>query len=192
MPRRPPLLSGRIQQRRYALALPYITGAVLDIGCGRASLADRLPTGVRYVGVDHNPAFLESARARHPQHQFYPADLEGPGLPREIGDQRFDTVTLMAVLEHLAQPALILNQLAALLAPGGRVVATTPTPLGHQVHALGAQAGLFYREAAADHKSRLDRRGLTALFERAGLRVIHYRQFELGCNQIIVGGLPGR
>jgi 2-polyprenyl-3-methyl-5-hydroxy-6-metoxy-1,4-benzoquinol methylase len=190
MSRRPPLLSLAIQQRRYTIALPFISGNVLDIGCGRAMLANLLPSDAQYIGVDHNQLFLESSRRRHPHHQFYPADLEGQTLPEEIRCQRFDTIALMAVLEHLAQPLQILNQLAALLSHNGRVVATTPTPIGHHVHALGARLGLFYREAAADHKSRLSKHNLTHLFQAAGLRVAHYRQFEFGCNQLIIGELP--
>jgi 2-polyprenyl-3-methyl-5-hydroxy-6-metoxy-1,4-benzoquinol methylase len=190
MSRRPPLLSHAIQRRRYAIALPFISGSVLDIGCGRASLAGLLPSGARYIGVDHNLSFLESSRKRHPHHQFYPADLESQILPDQIRGQSFDTITLMAVLEHLAQPTQILNQLGALLNQNGRVVATTPTPLGHRVHALGARLGLFYREAAADHKSRLNKGSLIQLFQAAGLRVSYYRQFEFGCNQLVIGELP--
>ena len=187
---RPPLLSSAIRQRRYALALPFISGRILDIGCGQADLADFVPQREAYTGVDINPALLALGQQRYPEHQFYPADLEARELPPEITRQRFDTITLIALLEHLAEPARILNQLAALLAPGGQVVATTPTPLGHRVHRLGARAGLFYQEAAEDHKSILDRTALQRLFQSAGLRVARYQQFELSCNQLVIGALP--
>jgi 2-polyprenyl-3-methyl-5-hydroxy-6-metoxy-1,4-benzoquinol methylase len=181
----PPLLSNTIRGRRYAMALPYIAGRVLDIGCGQADLA-ALMRGEEYVGIDINPALLASGQQRYPQHRFYTADLETQLLP-ENARQTFDTIALIALLEHLAQPAGILNQLAALLSRGGRVVATTPTPLGHRVHRLGAQFGLFYREAVEEHKSILDGAVLKRLFHAAGLRVARYQQFEFGCNQLIVG-----
>jgi len=185
----PPLLSNTIRGRRYAMALPYIAGRVLDIGCGQADLAGLISQGEEYVGIDINPALLASGQQHYPQHRFYTADLEAQLLP-EIAQQTFDTVALIALLEHLAQPAGILDQLAALLSPRGRVVATTPTPLGHRVHRLGAQLGLFYREAVEEHKSILDGAMLKRLFQAAGLRVAHYQQFEFGCNQLIVGERP--
>jgi ubiquinone/menaquinone biosynthesis C-methylase UbiE len=169
------------------MALPYIAGQILDIGCGQADLAALIGQPAEYVGLDINPSLLAAGDRRFPQHRFYSADLEARLLPPEVAGRRFDTITLIALLEHLAQPARILDQLAALLGPRGRVVATTPTPLGHRVHRLGAQLGLFYREAVEDHKSILDGATLRQLFQRAGLRVAHYRQFELGCNQLIVG-----
>jgi SAM-dependent methyltransferase len=186
----PPLLSNTIRGRRYAIALPYITGHILDIGCGHAYLADLVPHREEYVGVDINPALLAHGQQRYPQYRFYATDLEAQPLPLEVAHQHFDTISLMALLEHLAQPGRILNQLAALLSPRGRVVATTPTPLGHHVHRLGAQLGLFYREAVEDHKSILDGAALKQLFQQAGLRVARYQQFEFGCNQLIVGELP--
>jgi len=183
----PPLLSNTIRGRRYAMALPYISGRVLDIGCGQADLAGLIASRDEYIGLDINPALLASGEQRFPQHRFYAADLEACPLPAELAQQRFDTITLIALLEHMAQPARVLDQLAALLRPRGRVVATTPTPLGHRVHRLGAQLGLFYREAVEDHKSILDGAALKRLFQRAGLRVARYQQFELGCNQLIIG-----
>ncbi len=183
----PPLMSNSIRGRRYAMALPYISGRILDIGCGQADLAGLLGPREEYVGLDINPALLATAEQRYPEHCFYNADLEAQPLPSELARQRFDTITLIALLEHMAQPARILDQLAALLSAGGRVVATTPTPLGHRVHRLGAQFGLFYREAVEDHKSILDGAALKQLFQRAGLRIARYQQFEFGCNQLIVG-----
>ncbi|HYN87944.1 MAG TPA: class I SAM-dependent methyltransferase [Ardenticatenaceae bacterium] len=183
----PPLLSRWIQQRRYHAALPYISGAVLDVGCGHAYLAALLPPSHSYVGVDREPAFLRAAQARTPRAEFYQVDLESGTIPPEVSTRRFDTIVMTAVLEHLARPARALQQLVPLLAPGGRIVATTPTPFGHRVHRIGARLGLFYREAADDHKSILDASTLGSLFHAAGLHVVAYKQFELGCNQLIVG-----
>jgi len=186
----PPLLSNTIRRRRYGMALPYIAGRTLDIGCGQADLAALISQHEEYVGIDINPALLANGQQRYPQHRFYTADLEAQLLLPEVAQQRFDTITLIALLEHLARPTHLLNQLAALLSPRGRVVATTPTPLGHGVHRFGARLGLFYREAVEDHKSILNGATLKQLFRHAGLHVARYQQFEFGCNQLIVGELP--
>lgn len=182
----PPLLSDYVRRRRYQAVLPFLSEEILDVGCGHAYLAGLLPPLRRYVGLDISEPLLGAARQRFPQYQFYQWDLERGGLPPELEAEGFSTICLIALLEHLAHPARLIATLATALAPGGRLVATTPTPLGHTVHALGARAGLFYREAAEDHKSRLDRQSLTASCEAAGLRVELHRPFELGCNQLLV------
>jgi 2-polyprenyl-6-hydroxyphenyl methylase/3-demethylubiquinone-9 3-methyltransferase len=182
-----PLLSQTIRLIRYKIAAPYVGRNVLDVGCGSAYLIDFVPAVDTYVGLDMDMRFLHMAQRFFPQHQFYQSDLEHGPLPPEIGTQRFDTVTLMAVLEHLANPQRVVQQLASLLLPGGRIVITTPTPLGHRVHRLGSYIGLFNYEAVEDHKSILGERELTAMLQGARLQVESYRQFELGCNQLIVG-----
>jgi hypothetical protein len=55
------------------------------------------------------------------------------------------------------------------------------------MHRLGSHLGCFHHEAVEDHKTILDRRSLTTLLQDAGLRVTVYRQFEAGCNQLVVG-----
>ena len=37
---------------------------VLDLGCGAGDVLPHLPEGVRYTGVDINPAYIASASAR--------------------------------------------------------------------------------------------------------------------------------
>ncbi|MBC8163223.1 MAG: class I SAM-dependent methyltransferase [Roseiflexaceae bacterium] len=180
-----PLLSNYIRQRRYAVIRPFLSRDLLDIGCGHGQLASLLPLD-RYVGVDLSTPMLAAAQVRFPQHSFHQADLEAGPLPEDCYDQPFGTITLIALLEHLAHPEKVFANLSRALAPGGYLVATTPTPFGHRVHRLGAQAGLFYREAAEDHKSRLDQRALMLLCNQADLRVMRYQQFEWGCNQLLV------
>jgi 2-polyprenyl-3-methyl-5-hydroxy-6-metoxy-1,4-benzoquinol methylase len=186
---RGPLLSGYILQRRYREASAFITPTtLLDIGCGHAYLADGMPALERYVGIDLHTEYLAYAAKRYPQHQFYQIDVEHEQLPAALDGATFEAITLVALLEHLANPQHIIALLTRYLAPTGRIIATTPTPWGHRVHRLGAQLGLFYQEAADDHKTIFDRASLTGLFSGAGLDILHYATFELGCNQLIVGG----
>lgn len=183
----PPLLSRTTQRQRYRSALPYLAGTVLDVGCGLAELADCVRHLDGYVGIDSHPGLLQLARQRHPQHHFYQLDLDCDPLPGELTLRRFETITMIAILEHLAHPQRSLERAAALLAPNGHLVATTPTPLGHRVHRAGAYVGLFYREAVDEHKTVLDGTALKRLFAAAGLRVVRYERFGFGCNQLIVG-----
>ena len=184
---RGPLLSAYILQKRYREASAFITPTtILDIGCGQAYLADGMPTVERYVGIDSHALFLAQAAKRYPRHQFYQIDVEYEQLPAALEDATFESIMLIALLEHLANPRHILALLSRYLTPTGRIVATTPTPWGHRVHSLGARLGFFYKEAADDHKTIFERTSLTALFSGVGLDILHYSTFEFGCNQLIV------
>jgi len=84
---------------------------VLDVGCGVKPylplLADRAS---EYVGVDRdNPAADLAASAEH--------------LP--VADGSFDLVLCTQVLEHVEDPAQVVRELRRVVAPGGRVLAST-------------------------------------------------------------------
>ena len=85
---------------------------VLDVGCG---VKPYLPFFERaasaYVGVDvgENPL----------------ADLEGAVERLPVADASFDLVLCTQVLEHCADPALAVRELRRVVAPGGRVLAST-------------------------------------------------------------------
>ena len=101
-------------------------------------------------------------------------------------ERRFDHVVLMAVLEHLKDPAATLAQARGVLAPGGTVIASTPHPRARTIHRLGARWGLFSRDADEEHEVFWSRAQLEALGRAAGLRPLRYRRFQLGLNQLMV------
>lgn len=77
-------------------------GTVLDLGCGTGRWCRRAAArAARVVGVDHDPATVALARrlTTSPQVEFRVGDL------RAVGDERYDTVLLVHVLEHVDDPA---------------------------------------------------------------------------------------
>jgi SAM-dependent methyltransferase len=178
------LLSPFLRHRRLAAVLPYLGGArVLDYGCGVGELARRV-SPERYLGVDRDAESLAAARARFPRHRFIvPEELDAAAAAAGGG---FDLVVALAFIEHLADPGAWLAETSRRLAPGGRVVLTTPEPRLFGVHRLGAAAGLFSREGAAEHQSPISRADLVGLAVAAGLRVLEARRFLLGANQLFV------
>ncbi|MBN1890567.1 MAG: class I SAM-dependent methyltransferase [Thermoflexales bacterium] len=178
-----PLLSELLEKQRYRAIQPYLHGEVLDLGCGVAKVVALLQPGQRYVGVENQPAFLGWLKENRPEYEFHARDLDED----ELGlDTRFDTILMTAVVEHLKKPDRLLSQLPQHLKPGGRVVITTPTPLGDWIHKAGARLGLFYLEAAQAHETIFTRATLQARLHRHGLSCVHYRRFLLGCNQLFV------
>jgi len=176
-----PLIRARLSA---ALGAVAAGASVLDVGCGLTNLASRLPS---YVGCDRWEEVLEENRRRHPRARFFAWDVLATDAPEDVrAAGPFDAVLMLALLEHLADPAAALRRAAPLLAPGGRVVVTTPHPVGHAPLEVGAALGLLSRHAAEEHDALLGRAELAAAGEASGLRLAEYRRFLLGLNQLAV------
>ncbi len=81
---------------------------------------------------------------------------------------------------------LDLSNLKSMLAPGGKIVISTPNPALEWAHYLGVSVGLFSRQGHEEHKSLLNRRQIAELASEVGLRLILYRRFLFGANQLAV------
>lgn len=96
-------------------------GRVLaDIGCGTGTLLKRMHD--RYdtlVGID----FIPSARSDVENVHFLRADLR-LGIP--LGDEVADTVTAIEVIEHAADPILLVREAFRIAKPGAEYILTTP------------------------------------------------------------------
>lgn len=180
------LLTRRVQRARLAVALPHVPpGArLLDLGCGLTDLPARFPS---YVGCDRNPDVLSEMRRRHPGAAFAAWDVDADEPPGEVrAGAPYDAILMLAILEHLPSPARALARAAALLAPSGRIVTTTPHPLGRLPLEAGARLGLLSRHADEEHETLLDRAALARAAEAAGLVVDVYSRFLAGLNQLAV------
>ena len=84
---------------------------LLDVGCGiKPYYPIFRPYAAEYVGVD----------ADNPH-----AELEGTVESLPVADGSFDVVLCTQVLEHARDPARAVAELARVVAPGGRVLAST-------------------------------------------------------------------
>jgi SAM-dependent methyltransferase len=176
----------RVGAARLAAALPHVpAGArVLDLGCGLTDLAAKLPA---YVGCDRNADVLDEQRRRFPSGDFFEWDFARTGAPAPVASAGpFGAVLLLAVLEHVAEPAAVLSRAAALLAPSGRVIVTTPHPLGRLPLEAGAALGLLSPHARDEHETLLGRAALEDAGRSAGVSLVLYRRFLLGMNQLAV------
>jgi 2-polyprenyl-3-methyl-5-hydroxy-6-metoxy-1,4-benzoquinol methylase len=179
-----PLLSSAARAGRRSTILPYVRGRVLDIGCGWTTLPDQLPEVEAYVGVDNVPDAVAFSSRRYPEHTFLLRDVDTEGLA--VDGPAFDTVIMTALVEHLHHPGRVLADVQALLAPGGRVIITTPTRWGDLAHQIGGRIGLFYAESVVKHVHIFGRDDLHTLVADCGYEVEAYRSFALGANHLLV------
>jgi 2-polyprenyl-3-methyl-5-hydroxy-6-metoxy-1,4-benzoquinol methylase len=156
--------------------------SVLDVGCSDGSLfvalADRISRG---VGVD--PRLMGS---QHDGRFRYIAD----GFPTNALDsERFDVITMLAVLEHVPDEELPewADACALLLAPHGIVIATVPDPRVDQLLHILIRLRLIAGMATHEHHG-ADPNAIPAVFADRGLTLRARRRFEFGLNNLFVFG----
>ena len=101
--------------------------AVVDIGCGGGILSESMAAaGAKVTGIDLADASLQVARlhALDAQLDIDYRLVSAERLATEAAGQ-FDVVTCMEMLEHVPDPASIIQASAALVRPGGWVFVST-------------------------------------------------------------------
>jgi ubiquinone/menaquinone biosynthesis C-methylase UbiE len=98
---------------------------VLDLGCGTGIVArllrERLGGAARIVGLDINPGMLAVARRIAPELDWQQGDAAA--LP--FGDRSFDVVLSQQMLQFVPDKVAAAREMRRVLAPGGRVLAST-------------------------------------------------------------------
>jgi len=122
--------------------------AVLDVGCGAGLLSEAMAqAGAHVTAIDLAPNLLKVARL----HGLELA-LKEPGIKvdyretsveslADASPASFDAVTCMEMLEHVPDPASIIEACARLLKPGGRLFVSTlnRTPAAFALAIVGAE-----------------------------------------------------
>ena len=102
--------------------------SALDVGCGAGLLAEPLARlGAQVTAIDAAPELVEVAR-RHAAEQGLVIDFRAAAV--EDIEGRFDLITCLEVVEHVADPQAFIAALAKRLAPGGLLILSTPNATG--------------------------------------------------------------
>ncbi len=140
----------------------------LDVGCGVGRLLLRLQgRGCDVIGIDILRRDLLTARS-HLAAEPLVSLLAGDGGRIPFVDASFDFVTCTETLEHAADDALMLRELARVLRPGGRLVLSVPAPLPELV---ARRFYDLYREDPFGHRRIFTRESIIRKVEAQGLRV---------------------
>ena len=117
--------------------------AVLDVGCGAGLLSEALAqAGAKVTAIDLAPNLLKVARLHGLESGIKVDYRESPveALAAEM-PAAFDAITCMEMLEHVPEPASVIEACAKLLKPGGRLFLSTlnRTPAAFAVAIVGAE-----------------------------------------------------
>lgn len=160
--------------------------SLLDIGCDTGSLlcTAREAFGMKVTGLEINARAAEVARTRHGLDV-----VVGPIETARLMPESFDYVTMIDLIEHVADPLALLTSARRLLRPGGRLYIMTPN---HDalIHIIGIALDRIAGRSAQPLISRLyipwhefyfDARTMSAALHFAGLslRSAGTREFPL-------------
>ena len=155
----------------YRDSIPYVPGGrLLDVGCGGGKyLLAMQRIGWQPQGVEFNEQAV--ATCRQSGLDVFQGELADAGLP----DASFDLVTARHVIEHIADPAAFVAEIARVLKPGGMMVIKTPN-----AQALGRRwFGVdWYANDVPRHLILFSPANLRLLAENQGLRADITRTFS--------------
>ncbi|HUT35629.1 MAG TPA: methyltransferase domain-containing protein [Planctomycetota bacterium] len=120
-----PIRSKAYDRKRQRLIAGYAIGPdVLDLGYAQSPNVGL--RAFRTVGLD-----LERSR----QPSGYAEEIVGDAmdLAASLGQRKFNTIVAAELLEHLEAPYAFLRGLHPFLADGGRLILSTPNPLGFPI-----------------------------------------------------------
>ncbi len=146
--------------------------SALDVGCGAGLLAEPLARlGARVTGIDASPDVIAAARA-HAGAQGLEIDYRHSAVEDLAG--RYDLVTCMEVIEHVADPQDFLRSLALRLASGGLVILSTPNRTARsRLLMIGIAEGVGQiPKGTHDHGKFITPEEIKAMMAAAGLFVI--------------------
>lgn len=113
-----------------------------------------------------------------------PADISAR-LPLESA--QFDHVTMLAVLEHLAQPVPVLTEAYRILRPQGTLVMTWPSTAVDPILEVLTRVGLVNHELGFEqHQPRIPKETLKEMLGEIGFMRFEDGKFEIGLNNWLV------
>jgi len=149
---------------------PYVGDRVLELGAGIGTLTSQFLPREFYVVSDINPSYLSYLRTYSNGKPCLQVRNIDAGVPGDFAglEEKFDTVLMINVLEHVPNEQATLGNIRMSLLPGGRAVILVP-----QHPALYGTL-----DRALDHRERYTRKSLQQGLERAGFRVERILDFN--------------
>lgn len=157
---------------------------VLDVGCGIGDFSARLhDRGASVTACDLGPRLVEATRRRVACKAVVADALH---LEDFFGRGRFDVVVSSECIEHTPSPERAVQQMIAVLKPGGYLALSTPNALWKPVVVAATRLGLRPFDGYENFSSW---RSLRSTIHSAGARVIREQGLHLFPFQLSFDGL---
>lgn len=160
-----------LDMERFYAVYPKITGRLLDIGCGDNLLVRAYGNGVGVDVVDWGHVDVV---------------LSGDGtLP--FADRTFDTITILAALNHIPERELLLRECGRILTQDGLLIMTMLTPtLSYWVHRIRHRVDpdQSHRHHEQGEVWGISRRSMQTLLDSTGFQLEGSKRFVWGLNQL--------
>jgi ubiquinone/menaquinone biosynthesis C-methylase UbiE len=179
-----------LQKKALAELRPAPGDRFLDVACGAGALVVEVAPGVeRAVGVDLSEGMLALARARLAGAEAELPNVELVQAPSDalpFDDASFTALACTTALHHFPDPQRSIDEMARVLAPGGRLV------LGDAARDLVTTkvVDFLQRRFEKGHVGLQRRCDIEAMLERAGLRVTSSRHVWLRIYALVGAERP--
>ena len=174
----------------------HAQGVVLDVGCSDRWVQKALSDECRYVGIDYPTTGRDLYRSS--------PDIFCDAAKLPISDGSIDTVTILDVLEHIAEPQKALAEMGRVLKPGGRLILTMPFlyPIHDEPHdyqrytsaglAREIRAAGLRMESISPSRGSAETAGLVCCLALAGmaLQAIRSRRFGMFAVPLALAAIP--
>ena len=145
---------------------------ILDLGCGDGLVTSQVLQRVE-IGLDPDERVLKRAAQRGVYERFEAVPAEEMRLP----DASIGTVVSNSVLEHLPRLDAVLEAVARVLRPGGRLIFTVPTEAFSKWLVLPVARYAAWRNLQLCHLNLWPMEWWVSRLERVGLEVEEVRPY---------------
>ena len=167
------IVGEKLLNLRIKIVMPHIKGELLDIGCGTNKLVKKYGSG---TGVD--------------VFQFGDADLivkDTSQLP--FKNESFDTITIIATLNHIPNRNAVLKETHRMLKPTGQLIITMippgiskiwhfiRSPWDRDQHERGMKDGEVYG---------ITNKQITKILGQTGFNITQKQNFMFGINKLFI------
>ena len=169
-----------IQRWRMSVAKPWVPkgSRILDVGCFQGEFLEYLGGNISpSVGID--PLIKKDSIGQHEIFQIS-LDKNSP-----FPEHSFDVVSLLAVIEHIENKAIVAKEAKRLLRSGGRVVITVPSPFVDVILEILIFLRLVDGMSLEEHHD-FSPDELLEIFIAEGFSLLARKKFQMGLNNLFV------
>jgi 2-polyprenyl-3-methyl-5-hydroxy-6-metoxy-1,4-benzoquinol methylase len=173
----PPVVGGRLAKTVASFEDRRDLNRWLDVGCGAGTLVEiAAGRGWEATGTEVSEAPVRLLRERGFD------VLHGELIDLDLPQGGFDVVSMIEVVEHLAEPDKMLEEVARLLRPGGALYLTTPNARGASARILGMRWSVL---APPEHLQLFSLSGIRTALVRCGLVVVKTRTHAVNPAELV-------